>query len=172
MWADENARHLSEALTMLPVALQHMENSMPLGLLHAVASFAYHASMAYGASDGVTKTLLTLDKVMILMMLYELHIWLDYTSAIAHETFVILGCTYVGACTWMFPRGVDVVVISYAAIVMRKMHEISACPEAHIIMVIIGATSYALNIAGVMHCCLCWGVGSYNRWIDMHRKNL
>ena len=165
-------RHLSEALTMIPAASQHMAHGMPLGTMHATASFAYHMAMASGASTAMSKTLLTLDKVFILLMLHELHVWYDYTSAITHEGLVVVACGFVGAFTWWAPIIVDTTVVLHGCLVLSRIHSIARCPKTHVLMMAIGALSYALGIAGVMHCCVCWAVNNYHQWIAELRKKL
>lgn len=165
-------RHTSEALTMIPVFAQHFCHGMPFGSFHAAASFAYHSAMAMDMPPTITSSLLVADKVMILLMLQEVHVWANYTDAIAYERFVVWACGMVGAFTFWFPVVVDIIVATYVAIVIRHMHTISQSPKLHLTVAIVGAASYVLGITGVMHACMVWAVGNYHAWIDFGNRVL
>lgn len=155
---------------MVPVGAQHMEHGMPIGMLHAATSFAYHAAMAMESTTPITHTLLVLDKVLIVMMAYEIHVWADISTAVTYEPIVTIVCMLVGAFTWWLPIAVDVMLTTYVAIVMVHVHAIAESRKTHLAVATIGAVSYVLGVPGVMHACLCWGIGAYHRWIRVHKK--
>lgn len=157
------ARHSFEAVTMVPVMVQHVRaRRSPLSVTHAVASVCYHIAHGAMGTNKATlpKLLLLLDKLFIVLMVHEMHLQEAYQEAVWWEPFVILTCGVVGAQTWMFVDLIgpqDVLLAIYVAAFLRKFLK----STDRVVVAIIGAIAYSHGIAGVMHLCLAWLVGEH-----------